>query len=95
MIARATVEAAVNDLFARNHRVPPDKMRQRLEQAEGYGWIDRVALNYAWTVWQRGNKVIHDDAHSVRDIWGTVQSAMRAVNAIVGNGRVEPGGLAV
>jgi hypothetical protein len=83
MVARSSVEAALSDLFARNSVPLPDSMRDRLNRAENYGWIDRNTSRNAWTVWQRGNKVVHDEPDAISDVWGTVQAAIRAVNGLV------------
>jgi hypothetical protein len=73
MLCRAVLENAVNERFQRSGTTAPESMRQRLDKAVTSGWMSDKERGDAWTVWIRGNKVIHSDPELVRDVLGTIE----------------------
>ena len=82
MLCRSILESTLAAAFEAHRAPQPATMRQRLSSAAERGWLSRSGERSAWTVWLRGNKVLHDDPFSVADARETIALTLAVVREL-------------
>lgn len=79
ILCRAVLENAVNEALRRRSAskpVLPGKMYEKLQVCRKAGWLNEQGRRDAVTIWERGNKAVHQDPELTTDVFGTIVLTM-------------------